>query len=163
MDRCPPSRASAARVLGGCRGPRYGLGWQLGRTQHDDFAATLGPRALRPQVKRARAHPAPRWRSHVDAADAARAAGRSAVTWVEDTSLVSASAGQGLYWPGPRRRRTKPAAAVVGPARARPPPATAPARGSPSSTMLMSRQPGRVRGGKHKQPESRSVEAHAAR
>ena len=47
MDRCPPSRASAARVLGGCRGPLYGLGWQLGRTQHDDFAATLGPRALR--------------------------------------------------------------------------------------------------------------------
>ena len=43
MDRCPPSRASVASVLEGCRGPLYGLGWQLGRTQHDDFAATLGP------------------------------------------------------------------------------------------------------------------------
>ena len=43
----PPSRASAARVLGGCRGPRYGLSWQGRHKAHDDFAATLGPRALR--------------------------------------------------------------------------------------------------------------------
>ena len=118
--------------------------------RHDDFAATLGPRALR-SPKRACA-------SKTEPSDLRRPPARpGAAVGVEDTSLVSASAGQGLYWPGPRRRRTKPAAAVVGPARARPPPATAPARGSPISTMLMSRQPGRLRGGKHKQPESRSA------